>query len=499
MARKLVSLTLCLLASFLASSPVSSNEVRNLRLAESDSITRVVFDLSSPLEHQVFALTGPHRIVVDLPKADWGSGLAVPEAKGAVSQVRWAEKPDGTLRVVLDLRHRVTPQSFLLVPQGNYGHRLVVDLKPGVRGPRPARTAPKPVDAGRDVVIAVDPGHGGRDPGALGRRGTREKDVVLAIGKKLAQQIDATPGMRAELTRSGDYFMGLRQRMERARERKADLFVSIHADAFHSVLARGATVYTLSSKGASDEAARRLAERENASDLVGGVSLKDKDNLLARVLLDLSQNAALSASNTAGQQVINSLKGVTRVRKNTVQQAPFLVLKSPDIPSILIETAYISNPNEESALTDRSHQTRLAQAIHRGIKNYFTQSPPPGTLLAQRALNPDVPIRHVVARGDTLSEIAARYAVSTGNLKSVNSLKSDRVMIGQVLTIPSPGTFVAQRDAGPAVPVRHVIARGDTLSEIAARYAVSVGNLKSVNSLNSDRVMVGQVLTIPPT
>ena len=412
-------------------------EVQGLRIWSGPESTRLVLDLSQPAEHRVFTLKDPNRVVVDLSGATMHAAALQSEARGYVKGVRSAPRSGGGLRVVFDLKQRVKPQSFALPPNDTYGHRLVVDLKPPAAVDRVIkRVADTTSRQGRELVIAIDPGHGGEDPGATGRRGVREKDVVLGIGRKLAGQINAEPGMRAELIRSGDYFMPLRSRMEKARGAKADFFISIHADAFRTAAARGATVYVLSEKGASDEASRRLAERENASDLVGGVSLKDKDQLLAKVLLDLSQNAALNASTTAGEHVIGSLRGVTRVRKQSVQQAPFLVLKSPDIPSLLIETGYISNPQQESELASAGHQAKLAKAIHVGIKNYFYANPPPGTYVAQAAQAQRKPTRYVIARGDTLSDIAERYGVRVTQIKSVNSLRGDRIVIGQVLTIP---------------------------------------------------------------
>jgi N-acetylmuramoyl-L-alanine amidase len=424
-------------ALLLTAVPAHAAEVEGLRIWSGPESTRLVLDLSQPVEHRVFVLKNPNRVVVDLAGARLSSGAPQAEARGYVKSVRSAPRDGGGLRVVFDLKQRVKPQSFALVPNDTYGHRLVIDLKP----PRAAGRVVKRVEkskspTGRDLVIAIDPGHGGEDPGATGRRGVREKDVVLGIAQKLARQVDAEPGMKAALIRSGDYFLPLRSRMEKAHQANADFFVSIHADAFRTADARGATVYVLSEKGAGDEASRRLAERENASDLVGGVSLKDKDQLLARVLLDLSQNAALNASMMAGEEVIKSLRGVARVRKTRVQQAPFLVLKSPDIPSILIETGYISNPQQESELASASHQAALAKAIHSGIKRYFYSNPPPGTYVARSAAQTVKPMRHVIARGDTLSEIAERYGVAVTQIRSANRLRNDRIVIGQVLTIP---------------------------------------------------------------
>lgn len=418
----------------MASSAVAT-EVQNVRLWAGPEGTRVVLDLSRPAEHTLFTLRDPHRVVVDIRGAQLQGAL--PRADGSVRGLRSARQPDGALRVVLDVSDAVQPRSFLLPPNETYGHRLVVDLPPRNGAARPVRSVPQPEGRGRDLIIAIDPGHGGEDPGAIGRGGTREKDVVLAIGRALARRVDNEPGMRAVMIRSGDYFIPLRGRIERARAHQADLFISIHADAFHSQAARGATVYVLSQRGASDEVARRVAERENASDLIGGVTLADKDDLLASVLLDLSQNASLSVGTAVGQHVIDEMSRVTRMRRTQVQRAPFVVLKSPDIPSLLVETAYISNPEEERGLSDRAHQARLADAMLAGIRAYFHENPPPDTHLAQlRREGALVPASYVVTRGDTLSGIANRHNVSIGALRSHNNLNGDRIRVGQVLTIP---------------------------------------------------------------
>lgn len=416
----------------------SPAEVEGVRVWSGPEATRVVLDLSAPAEHRVFSLANPHRIVIDLPRTSARRALALPEPKGYVSAVRTGNRPGGELRVVLDLKDAVQPKSFLLPPNEQYGHRLVIDLEPAHATAVVKRTtAPAAPAGGRDLVVVIDPGHGGEDPGASGRRGVREKDVVLAIAKRLAAELERQPGIRPVLTRDGDYFISLNERREIARKARADLFVSIHADAYRDPSARGATVYVLSEQGASDEVARRLAARENASDTIGGVSLADKDPVLRHVLLDLSQNAQLSASTAAGERLIHRLGTVTAMRKHQVQRAKFLVLKQPDVPAVLVETAYISNPAQEQALGDANYQAQLARALYAGILDYFQTHAPPDTYLAQ---NPgerlSLPVQHVIARGETLSKIAERYNVSLSALKRSNSLKSDVIRVGQVLTIP---------------------------------------------------------------
>lgn len=373
--------------------PAHAVDVRDIRLWAGPESTRVVLDLSGSARHSLLVLKNPERIVLDIPGVHMRANAhTTPAAAGSVKQVRVARGKRGDVRIVLDLAHAVRAKSFLTAPNDHYGYRLVIDLAGAGAGAGPAAVAATvpvkiehaPPDT-RDLIIAIDAGHGGDDPGAIGINGTREKDVVFAIAKELFQRVNGEPGMKAVLTRDGDYFVPLRERMQRARAQQADLFVSIHADSIQDRRVDGSSVYILSQRGASDEAARWLAERENAADLIGGVSLDDKDDVLASVLLDLSQSAALSASETAAEQVLRGLSQVGEVRKHQVQQARFMVLKSPDIPSMLVETAYISNPQEERRLRAQSHQAKLAAAIHQGLRAYFYANPPSGTRIAQLA------------------------------------------------------------------------------------------------------------------
>ncbi|MGQ0384181.1 MAG: N-acetylmuramoyl-L-alanine amidase [Gammaproteobacteria bacterium] len=366
-----------------AAAQTQSVQLQDIRVWASPDSTRIVLDLSAPAGYSLFRLTDPERIVIDLEQTvPAPAGVATPAGTGVVNAVRLGEREGGGLRIVLDVGAKVSPKSFLTPPNEAYGHRLVVDL-----GLEQAPRAIKAVDNGgeRDIVVAIDAGHGGEDPGAIGKAGTREKTVVLAVAKKLAERINAEPGMRAVLTRDGDYFVQFRDRIRRAREREADLFISIHADAFVNRSVRGSSVYVLSTRRASSEAARWLADRENAADLIGGVSLDDKPDVLASVLLDLSQNASISASREAAARVLAELDGVGQLKKSEVQHASLIVLTSPDVPSMLVETAYISNPDEEKRLRDPAHQTRLAGAIHKGVRRYFYDNPPPGTRIAMLA------------------------------------------------------------------------------------------------------------------
>jgi len=413
----------------------AGSTVENVRIwAESDK-TRVVLDLSHSVEHSIFTLRNPHRVVIDLKDSRLSAALTnMPSGTGAVRAIRSGLRSDGQLRVVIDLNEDVRSRTFSAGPNGQYGDRLVIDLQ-RANSLATVKRASEEYQPGRDIVIAIDPGHGGHDPGAIGKQRTREKDVALAISRELARRINAEPGMRAILVRNSDVYVDHRARTAIARRNRADLFVSIHADAVDDRRASGASVYALSLKGASDEAAKQLAERENAS--VGGVSLDDKDDVLASVLIDLSQNASLSASLDVGDKVIGEMSKVAKMHRRTVQQAGFLVLKSPDMPSILVEAAFISNPDEERRLRDPAYQARLANSIMAGLRSYFYTNPPPDTQIAMDLRRePTRQVRHVIARGDTLSEIAARYNVSAAAIRAANKLSDDKIRVGQTLSIP---------------------------------------------------------------
>ncbi len=410
--------------------------VLGVRMWPAPDSSRIVFDVSGPVRYKVFRLDNPDRVVVDFSNASLKTRLPSPSQQDRITQrVRHAVRGQDDLRIVLDVSQPIDVKSFLLEPNEHYGHRLVLDLVKPQAARDPVVThnvqATPDTDTPREIVIAIDAGHGGEDPGARGYAGNYEKDLVLAIARRLQSLVANEPGMRPVMIRDGDYFISLRNRTLKARAAKADLFVSIHADAFHDQRVRGSSLYVLSQGGASNEAARWLAERENASDLIGGVSLDNKDNVLKSVLLDLSQSATIEASFEAGDAILRHMSPLGRVHKPRVQQAGFAVLKSPDIPSVLIETAFISNPEDESKLRNDRHQQAVAEAIFRGLKDYFNKHPPAGTLYA-------VNRRHIISRGDTLSQLAQQYRVSVDNLRIANNLKNDVLRIGQVLQIP-PG------------------------------------------------------------
>ena len=383
MARYLSSYCLLLIFSVTCSAG-EDVRLKNIRVWAAPDNTRVVFDLTSPANHKLQILSKPDRVVIDLQNTKALAQLPQPELRnGYVHDLRRGQHK-GFLRIVLDLTMQAKAKSFLLPPNELYGHRLVVDVYNEEQQQQLAAKDKARVSDARDIVVAVDAGHGGEDPGAIGPGGTHEKTVVLQIAKRLVDAINRERGIRAVLTRTGDYYLPLRKRIELARRHKADLFISIHADAFTNHKVRGSSVYVLSNRGASSEHARWLAERENASDLVGGVSLDDKDSLLASVLLDLSQTASLEASIDVAEEVLAGLKKVGKVHKPGVESAAFAVLKSPDIPSLLLEAAFISNPQEEKNLKSSAYQRKLAQAVATGVKRYFEDNAPDGTLLAAR-------------------------------------------------------------------------------------------------------------------
>jgi len=382
---------LLLSAAWCVMSPAAT--LRSVVLSEAGpGAARLTLTLDGPVQQRVFRLDNPSRVVIDLPRTRMAPGLLLPAAAGPVQSLRSGVQPGQTLRLVLQV-----PAALALREQSSRlpgtSQQLLLELGPVSAAPvvvapvvvAPVSAAPSPQrPAGRDVIIAVDAGHGGQDPGASGPSGLLEKDVVLAIARMLAQRLNQEPGFKAYLTRDSDRFLVLRDRIDKAREARADLFVSVHADSIANRDVAGSSVYVLSERGASNEAARWLAERENAADLKGGVSLGDKNAPLARVLMDLSQSASIGSSMEAAERVLAALDQVGEVRKSQVQQAGFVVLKSPDIPSLLVETAYISNPNEEKLLRTNTHRDEIAAAIFTGLRDYFRRNPPDGSLLAQQ-------------------------------------------------------------------------------------------------------------------
>ena len=413
-----------------------ATDVDAVRLWRAPDHTRVVLDLSGSADFSTLSLENPERFVVDLSQSQLKASLkSLPLEGTPINGVRSGIRKGTDLRLVFDLSASVRTSVFLLPPNDTTGHRVVIDLFDET-----VAVAPQPVlsveslDGRRDIVIAIDPGHGGEDPGASGPGGLREKTVVLQIARRLESQLAKIPGFKPVLVRTGDYYVSLKNRRDQARRLEADLFVSIHADAFREKSAHGASVYALSMRGATSTTAQYLADTENAADLVGGVELADMDPMLAGVLADLSMTGTLDTSLNLGALILEQIDGVARLHKKQVEQAGFAVLKSPDVPSLLIETGFISNPGEAERLATPAYQDKMARAIRRGIQSWFARQPPPGTLLAWQREQGGREV--TIAAGDTLSEIAERYGVTVASIKTNNGLSRDVIFVGQTLVIP---------------------------------------------------------------
>ena len=401
--------------------------VNDIRLSNKDGYIRLVFDLDESVKHSIFSLHTPERIVLDMKNASMPRGLIDQiQANSLISGIRSGIRNGDDLRVVFDLQEKITPRSFLLTPSGDAGHRLVIDLHRDIKHSKVHDKKKL-----RDVIVAIDAGHGGKDPGAIGRSGTHEKTITLQIAKKLEKIVNQQPGMKAVLIRRNDRFMRLRERIKKARDSKADMMISLHADSYPDPRAKGSSVYALSVDGATSETARLLADNENASDLLfGDVSLSVDDEMVKEVLFDLSLTGTIQSSLDIGSDILSHIRKVNKVHKKTVQQAGFAVLKAPNIPSILLETAFISNPREERNLRSSAHQQKVAKAIGRGVSDYFSQKAPPGTWLSVATDN------YKVITGDTLGGIADRYNTSVKNLRARNALHTNSLSAGQLIKIP---------------------------------------------------------------
>ena len=406
--------------------------VENVRVWSEDDRTRVVLDLSAEAEHRLFTLDDPDRVVIDVTGGRLADGVDA-TMRGLLQGMRSANRDSGELRLVFDLSGTARAQSFLVKPNGDQGHRLVVDLQHSEKRRQTVRSAPSPDK--REFVVAIDAGHGGRDPGAIGPGGTQEKMVVLEVAKKLAYLLEKEPGIRPLLIRDSDTFVPLAERREKARSSEADIFISLHADAVANGGPRGSSVYTLSQSGASSQAARLVAQRENAADLIGGVSLSDKDDLVRSVLVDLSRASTQQASIELAADVLTELSQVGPIHKRDVERAGFVVLQSLDMPSVLVELAFISNPVEERQLRRPDHQWDLARAVAGGVASYRDRHQP-ATRMASAESGNGSGREHVVRRGETLSGIAQKHAVSVRELRSANELNGDRITVGSKLRIP---------------------------------------------------------------
>lgn len=514
---RLHSLLLAVFCLNLAVPSVWAASVDDIRLWRAPDHTRLVFDVSDAVTYNLFVLENPHRVVIDINDSRLvGDTDNLGLKDSPITRVRSAIRDDNSLRVVLDLAHEVRPSSFILPPNSELGDRLVVDLyDESAPANRLSTVAPEasssradfsqtrnsgPIEAPaadlkRDIVVAIAAGHGGEDPGGIGYDGKlKEKNITLAISREIYAFFEKMPGYKPIMIRDGDYYVQLKRRPQIARDNRADIFLAIHADWYRNSSARGVTIYALSGDRADRENSRRISEKANGSDLLGGVGgdldLEGWDDDVAMTLVSLQMAWSLEQSEIAGSEILKTLDGVARLRKDKVQQASLQVLNSPDIPSLLIETGYLTNPEEARRLASKSYQRQIAAGISQGVMNYFYQTPPDGSLIAWQKLNGISPSTYTVSSGDSLSLIAQRFGSTVNQLKSLNGLNADTIHIGQTLKLPG-ASFPA------AGATEHTITRGETLSGIAARYRVSLASLRLANDIRGDRIMIGQKLTIP--
>ncbi|NOI60247.1 LysM peptidoglycan-binding domain-containing protein [Vibrio coralliilyticus] len=506
-----------LLALFLLPTRVWANALESIRVWPSPDETRVVIDLASEAEYSYFTLSSPDRLVVDLKQTSINTKLPINVSESPVlKRIRKSSPPQkGTYRLVFELKRKVTPQLFKLAPTpgGQYGHRLVIDMPHGsssssTSAAKPSSSSSSPQvsrDASQllgtaDIVVAIDAGHGGEDPGSIGPSRKYEKHATLAISKKIAAQINAVPGMKAVLTRRGDYFVNLNKRSEIARGSKAHLLVSIHADGFRTPQPRGGSVFVLNTRRANSEIARWVENHEEQSQLLGGagevLSKNTSDKNVSQTLLDLQFSHSQKEGYKVATKILKQMSSAgIKLHKKQPVNASLAVLKSPDIPSVLVETGFITNPTEEKLLFQRSHQDKLARALTKAIVQYFEANPPEGTLFSNRGKT----IKHKVKRGESLSVIAKKYGTTTKAIMQANKLKSSGLAIGQVLTIPgSKGAIPVPKVTNPVETktITHVVQSGEYLGKIAARYKVSVATIKRENKLRSDTLKLGQKLKI---
>ncbi|KJY81601.1 N-acetylmuramoyl-L-alanine amidase [Vibrio galatheae] len=504
-----------LLALTLAPGFAFANALEGIRVWPSPDETRVVIDLSSEADYSYFTLSSPERLVVDLKQTSLSTKLPIAISDSPVlKRIRKSSPPDkGTYRLVFELKRKVTPQLFKLAPTpgGQYGHRLVIDLSHGSAStpesaPKPAATSTtvsrdaSQLTGTADIVVAIDPGHGGEDPGSIGPSKKYEKHATLAISKKVADQLNAVPGMKAVLTRRSDYYVNLNKRSEIARKNKAHLLVSIHADGFHTPQPRGGSVFVLNTRRANSEIARWVENHEEQSQLLGGagevLSKNNNDRNVSQTLLDLQFSHSQKEGYKLATKILREMtRAGIKLHKKDPVNASLAVLKSPDIPSVLVETGFITNPTEERLLFQRSHQDKLASSLTKAIVQYFKANPPEGTLFASRGKA----INHKVVRGESLSLIASKYGTSTQAIMQANKLKSTGLAIGQILTIPGSSRSISVPEIKNPVEtktVTHVVQRGEYLGKIAERYKVSVQTIKRENELKSDTLKLGQKLKI---
>ena len=492
-----------------------ANVVKSFRVWPSPDETRVVIDLSSEADYSYFSLSGPDRLVVDIKNTTMQAKLPVTVTDSPVlKRVRKSSPPNkGTYRLVFELKKNVKAELFTLKPTGQYGHRLVIDLPHGAKTSTAATSTSKPstpatpskdmssVKRAQEILIVIDPGHGGEDPGSIGpSRRKYEKDAVLSISRKISAQLDAVPGIKTRMTRTGDYFVNLNRRVAIARENNAHLLISIHADAFTSPKPRGGSVFVLNTRRANTEISRWVENHERQSELLGGSGTafvsNTNDRNVNQTLLDLQFSHSQKEGYKLATNILGEMGKVARLHNSKPINTSLAVLRSPQIPSVLVETGFISNPTEEKLLFQRAHQDKLARAITKAVVQYLKDNPPEGTVFSSSAK----PSIHTVKRGESLSVIAQKYGTSTKAIMSANKLKSSGLAVGQKLKIPGSGAASVSIPNKPNTveteTITHTVKSGEFLGKIASHYKVKIADIRRENNLKSDTVWVGQKLKI---
>ncbi|MEZ9956979.1 N-acetylmuramoyl-L-alanine amidase [Vibrio cyclitrophicus ZF170] len=499
--------------SLLFSSLVSANSLKSLRVWPSPEETRVVIDLKSEADFSYFTLSSPSRLVVDLKNTNLATKLPVVVKDSPVlSKIRKSSPPDkSTYRLVFELKKSSKAELFKLspTPGGQYGHRLVIDLPHGAASKGTTTSTPsKPtvskdinqVKRQKDILIVIDPGHGGEDPGSIGPSRKYEKNATLSISKKLAAQLNAVPGIKTRLTRNADYFVNLNRRVAIARENEAHLLISIHADAFTTPQPRGGSVFVLNTRRANTEISRWIENKEKQSELLGGSGAAFTGNIddknVNQTLLDLQFSHSQKEGYKLATAILSEMGKVAKLHNSKPINTSLAVLRSPQIPSVLVETGFISNPTEEKLLFQRSHQDKLARAVTKAVVKYLKANPPEGIILSNATSSTGSVSQHKVSRGESLSVIASKYGTSTQALMKLNNLKSSSLAIGQVLKIPSSAQGLSSSSAVKTKTITHTVKSGEYLGKIASRYKVLVADIKRENRLKSETLRVGQKLRI---
>ncbi|MFS1443881.1 N-acetylmuramoyl-L-alanine amidase [Vibrio sp. 10N.286.46.E10] len=497
--------------SILFSSLVSANSLKSLRVWPSPEETRVVIDLKSEADFSYFTLSSPSRLVVDLKNTNLATKLPVVVKDSPVlSKIRKSSPPDkNTYRLVFELKKSSKAELFKLspTPGGQYGHRLVIDLPHGAASKATSKPSKPTVSKNinqvkrqKDILIVIDPGHGGEDPGSIGPSRKYEKNATLSISKKLAAQLNAVPGIKTRMTRNADYFVNLNRRVAIARENEAHLFISIHADAFITPQPRGGSVFVLNTRRANTEISRWIENKEKQSELLGGSGAAFTGNIddknVNQTLLDLQFSHSQKEGYKLATTILSEMGKVAKLHNSKPINTSLAVLRSPQIPSVLVETGFISNPTEEKLLFQRSHQDKLARAVTKAVVKYLKANPPEGIILSNATSSTGSVSQHKVSRGESLSVIASKYGTSTQTLMKLNNLKSSSLAIGQVLKIPSSASGSSSSSAVKTKTITHTVKSGEYLGKIASRYKVRVADIKRENRLKSETVRVGQKLRI---